>query len=100
MYVSCTMKVFNQIKHSGFFFQCHYSTYNPQQNIENKEILRSLNVESAAKRRDFRINERKRLAQLQEKKVDSHSQKSVSKIPNEPSTSRDEKVSGFITFWL
>lgn len=33
-------------------------------NIEKREIIRGLDVESAAKRRDFRNMERKRLAKL------------------------------------
>ncbi|KAG5865836.1 hypothetical protein JTB14_032848 [Gonioctena quinquepunctata] len=38
-------------------------TYDPQKYCESKDILRHIDVESAAKRRDFRVAERKRLGQ-------------------------------------
>lgn len=53
-----------------FFFQNNYPTYNPLVNIEKREIIRSLDVESAAKKRDFRNLERKRIAKIRAENSD------------------------------
>lgn len=50
-----------------FFLQVNVPTYDPKTYTENSNVLRHLDVEPKAKKREFRINERHRLSDLSSK---------------------------------
>lgn len=62
-----------------FFLQEDVPTYDPKTYTENSNVLRRLDVESKAKKREFRLNERKRLNALNTNTTDN-----LTRRPNLP----------------
>lgn len=70
-------------------FQFNVPSYDPKKATENKNILRHMDVESAAKRRDFRHNERKRVGQILAEKKEQPPSPDVTVRNTQPTTSRN-----------
>lgn len=61
-------------------------TYNPEKKCETAPILRQLKVESAAKKRNFRMEERQRFAAL------THAQTEMNRVERENNRVEKERV--------